>query len=169
MSFRFAFSVLLGSERGHIPPLVGPEVFFTIVLQLIGCVVFGLILGSVTSLLMEEKILEQKVACKLGELREYLQHKNVTKPLRHRVYKYMELLYDKVGGFDADEEVLRSLPSDLASQLLKEIHANTIIGIPLFEGFSQEAVLRVCFAIRPVLFLEGDYVSVGRGLGICQP
>ena len=63
MAHWFTFSILIGSERGDIQPTFNKqqEVVFTIFIQMLGCVVFGVIIGLFGTLLMEQKLLEAKV------------------------------------------------------------------------------------------------------------
>jgi hypothetical protein len=46
VSFWFMLSILLGSERGDINPTTSLEVAVTICLEMIGCVIFGVIIGE---------------------------------------------------------------------------------------------------------------------------
>ena len=60
-SFWFMLSILLGSERGDISPTTSLEVVVTVVFEMLGCVIFGVIIGLFGSLLMGQKLLEAKV------------------------------------------------------------------------------------------------------------
>ena len=92
---------------------------FVILMEVVGTVALGLILGSLSSMFMvrataslslherrlanpkspfdgdhqTSRLLEDKVERQLAELREYLTEKRVPKKLRGRVRHYMELLY----------------------------------------------------------------------------
>ena len=43
MSFWFMLSILIGSERGNVDPATGLEKVVTIIFEMIGCVIFGVI------------------------------------------------------------------------------------------------------------------------------
>jgi hypothetical protein len=49
-SFWFMLSILLGSERGDIGPITKTEVVVTIAFEMLGCVIFGVIIGAVISI-----------------------------------------------------------------------------------------------------------------------
>jgi hypothetical protein len=69
-SFWWSLSILLGSELiSDVQPRTDGEVVFTIFAQIIGAVLFGMIIGTVGTLLMSSKLLEEKVDRQLAELR----------------------------------------------------------------------------------------------------
>jgi hypothetical protein len=56
-----------------------------VVAEVIGCLIFATIIGTVTSNAVGGKLLEEKVAKRVAELREFMQAKRIPKPLRQRV------------------------------------------------------------------------------------
>jgi hypothetical protein len=48
-------------------PVRDAEVLFTMLLELLGCLVFGLIIGGVGTVLMSQQMLEEKVERQLAE------------------------------------------------------------------------------------------------------
>ena len=74
-------------------PFVDLPLPFVDLSQIIGCAIFSIVIGLFGSLLVERKMLEQKVETQLGELREFLQQKRVPKKLAQQVRQYMRVLY----------------------------------------------------------------------------
>jgi hypothetical protein len=63
-------------------------------------VIFGVIIGLFGTLLLQQKLLEAKVDQQLGELREFLVQKQVSKKVSDHVRKYMSVLYRKKTGYN---------------------------------------------------------------------
>ena len=62
--------------------------------------IFGVIIGLFGTLLLQQKLLEAKVDQQLGELREFLVQKQVSKKVSDHVRKYMSVLYRKKTGYN---------------------------------------------------------------------
>ena len=82
-AFWFALGVMLApSYTPEIMPATRLEVAFVSVLIIIGTVMFAIVIGTVSTLLVSKKLLESKVERQLAELREFLQEKNIPKEIR---------------------------------------------------------------------------------------
>ena len=60
----------------------------------------GVIIGLFGTILLQQKLLEVKVDQQLGELREFLAQKRVSKKVSSHVRKYMSVLYRKKTGYN---------------------------------------------------------------------
>eukprot|EP01043_Picozoa_sp_COSAG02_P035479 COSAG02_NODE_2543_length_8570_cov_24.762956_11_plen_556_part_00 len=156
---------LLGSTMfSDIAPRATGEIIFTLVLQMIGAIVFGMIIGTVGTLLMSSKLLEEKVDRQLAELREFMHEKDIPKPLRKRIRDYMEHLYKAKTGYDVSE-VLDQLPPKLSEELLNSMYRETIVRVPLFQNLDEGAVAAICLAMRPYVVMHGEYIFRENQLG----
>ena len=70
--FWSTYCILLGSEI-LIIPTSKVEIVVMMVMQTIGIVIFGVIIGLFGSLLLDQSLLESNVEQQLGELREFLE------------------------------------------------------------------------------------------------
>ena len=73
--------------------------------------------GVLGSMMVGQKLLEEKVASQVAELREFMVAKGIPKDLRVKIRRFMETLYEHKSGFD-EKEVLNSLPPAMAQELL---------------------------------------------------
>ena len=106
MNFAFKMVILMQIPRsittlstvgfGDISPQTHTERLFCLFAEIFGCLMFATIIGSVSSVAMGQKLLEEKVTRQLAELREFLQSKGINKPLRIRVRRFMETLYGAI-------------------------------------------------------------------------
>eukprot|EP01048_Picozoa_sp_COSAG05_P002460 COSAG05_NODE_101_length_19100_cov_24.260144_13_plen_185_part_00 len=92
-----------------------------------------MLIGIMGSMMVGNKLLEEKVQTQLVELREFMQHRGIPKPLRARVRKYMETLYEQRSGFN-EREILMQLPPALAQELLSSMYRPVVEEIPMFAG-----------------------------------
>ena len=92
-----------------------------------------MLIGIMGSMMVGNKLLEEKVQTQVVELREFMQHRGISKPLRARVRKYMETLYQQRSGFN-EREILMQLPPALAQELLSSMYRPVVEEIPMFAG-----------------------------------
>ena len=76
---------------------------FVILCEVIGTVACGVILGTLSSMFMATRLLEEKVDRELAELREFLEVKKIPRKVRNKVRRYMEHLYRCKTGYDEQE------------------------------------------------------------------
>jgi uncharacterized membrane protein YciS (DUF1049 family) len=108
-TYYWSVGLTSGSARGDITPTAIGEFMFVIMMEVVGTVALGLLLGSLSSLFTTSRLLEDRVERQLAELREFLTEKRVPKKLKNRVRHYMELLYRHKTGYD-EQGLLMALP-----------------------------------------------------------
>ena len=163
-SFYWAMTALSTVGFGDIVPLTDAELLFASFAELFGCMIFGMLIGVLSTLVMGGKALEEKIDNQMAELREFMQEKGVPQHLRKRVKQYMETLYRKKTAYN-EKEVLDSLPPALAAELLEAMYRDTIDMVPLFRGLEVEVLNQLCIAMKPFFAMAGDYVYRQGELG----
>ena len=133
-------------------------------LQLMGAIVFGFIIGTVGTILMSWGLLEEKIARKLAELREFMNEKNVPKPTRKKVKKFMEEFYRSKAGYD-EREVVNALPPAIALELLDSIYRGTLLKVPIFKDLDDDVICRICLLMKPMHVAKGEYVFKEKEAG----
>ena len=130
-------TLLLTAElSNNIMPFTNGETIFVILLQLMGAIVFGFIIGTVGTILMSWGLLEEKITRKLAELREFMKEKNVPVLTRRKVKKYMEEYYRSKTSYD-EREVVENLPPAMAVELLDSIYRGTLLKVPIFKDLDE--------------------------------
>lgn len=155
----------------NIQPHSTGEILFVIMLQLMGAIVFGFIIGTVGTILMSWGLLEEKISRKLAELREFMNEKGVPKKTRKKVKKFMEDYYRSKAGYD-ETEVVYALPPSIALELLDSIYRGALLKVPIFKDLDEDVICRICLLMRPMHVAKGEYVfkekEVGREMYIIR-
>ena len=60
--------------------------------EMAGCLMFAMLTGALGSMMVGQKLLEEKVDKQLSELREFMESKGIPKALRTKIRRYMETL-----------------------------------------------------------------------------
>eukprot|EP01043_Picozoa_sp_COSAG02_P022233 COSAG02_NODE_1150_length_14208_cov_5.805231_4_plen_438_part_00 len=156
-TYYWSVGLTSGSARGDIPPIVTGEYLFVISMEVVGTVALGLILGSLSSMFMTTRLLEDKVERQMAELREFLAEKRVPKNLRNRVRHYMDLLYRHKTGYN-EQHLMELLPPSLARELIEQLYHSRIEALPGMRGLPGEVRAKLCMAMKPIKALKTDIV-----------
>lgn len=156
-TYYWSVGLTSGSARGDIPPIVTGEYLFVISMEVVGTVALGLILGSLSSIFMTSRLLEDKVERQMAELREFLTEKRVPKNLRNRVRHYMDLLYRHKTGYN-EQHLMELLPPSLARELIEQLYHSRIEALPGMRGLPDEVRAKLCMAMKPIKALKTDIV-----------
>ena len=142
---------------GDISPQTQMERVFCLFAEIFGCLMFATIIGTVSSVAMGQKLLEEKVTRQLAELREFLASKGISRDLRIRVRRYMETLYAAKTGFD-EAEVLAQLPPPMAQEVIDCLYHEQIRNVPMFRSLEDGALATICMRMRPFKAMREDWI-----------
>jgi CRP-like cAMP-binding protein len=168
-SFYWAITTLSTVGYGDITPNTDAEMGYACFAELLGSMIFGIMIGSLSTMLMSGKALEEKIDNQLAELQEFMTSKNIPSKLRSKVRRYMELYYEKKSSYD-EKAVLNSLPPVLAQELMEAMYKDIVDTVPLFAGLDTEIISKLCVTLRPYQALADEYVykqgEIGKELYI---
>ena len=168
-AFYWAITTLSTVGFGDITPNTDAEMVYACFAELLGSMIFGIMIGSLSTMLMSGKALEEKIDNQLAELQEFMTSKNIPSKLRSKVRRYMELYYEKKSSYD-EGAVLNSLPPSLAQELMEAMYKDIVDTVPLFAGLDTEIISKLCVSLRPYQALADEYVyrqgEIGKELYI---
>ena len=168
-AFYWAITTLSTVGYGDITPVTDFEKLYACIAELGGSMIFGMMIGSLSTMLMSGKALEEKIDNQLAELQEFMTSKNIPKALHTRVRKYMELFYEKKSSYD-EQAVLESLPPVMANDLMEAMYKDIVDTVPLFRGLEPEIISRLCVTLRPYQALGNEFIykqgEIGKELYI---
>ena len=158
----YSVTTLTTVGYGDRVPSTNVEKVISILCELAGSVIFGIIAGSLSTIALSESMTRVEVKQKIGQLEELMQQKNVPMKMRAEFASQMVNWFEKKSVFD--EEVLLSyLPPRQRRDLLTLIYKPFMTQSPLLQGLEWPVVSRMCLMMRPylavvddVIFAEGD-------------
>lgn len=140
---------------GDISPRTPIELCITIVVQLIGAVLFGWIIGSIATVVADFNQYETAYKMRMESIKAYLEHKRVPRDMRVRVRKFCTHYYRRKGVL---RETWEMLPPRLRRELLKFEHKEFFARFPkLCEEGCHEIVHRLAECVRPVHVSAGAH------------
>jgi cyclic nucleotide gated channel len=125
---------------------------------------FAVLIGMMGSMMVGQKLLEEKVASQIAELREFMEAKKIPKYLRVKIRKFMETLYEEKSGFD-EKEVLAQLPPAMAQDLLHHMYKKLLVDVPMFKKLEEGAITMLCSLIKPYTAMKDDTIYVKGEIG----
>ena len=92
---------------------------------------------------------------KIETIGNYLRIHSVPNDLRERIVEFYEYLYTS-GTAMEELQLLKDLPSSLATRLAINVHRRVVTRASLFTGLSDRAMLGVLARLSPVIFVPGQ-------------
>ena len=89
--------------------------------ELAGCIIFGIIAGSLSSVAMTETLAQQEMNLQRTRLSEFLRHKRVSHHLQVEVTSQMDNFFETKSVFD-EQQIMDRLPPKHRKALLMEMY-----------------------------------------------
>eukprot|EP01043_Picozoa_sp_COSAG02_P044716 COSAG02_NODE_4021_length_5891_cov_414.995684_1_plen_1502_part_00 len=158
----YSVTTLTTVGYGDRVPNTDLEKVISILCELAGSVIFGVIAGSLSTIAMAESMTRIEIKQKISQLNELMNVKNVPKSMRIKFSNQMTNWFAKKSVFD-EEMLLSYLPPRQRKDLLTIIYKPFMMQCPLMQGLEWPVVSRMCLMMRPylavvndVIFTEGD-------------
>lgn len=158
----YSVTTLTTVGYGDRVPSTDLEKVMSILCELAGSVIFGVIAGSLSTLAMAESMTRAEIKQQLSQLEELMEAKNVPGVMRARISDQMSYWFEKKSVFD-EEMLLSYLPPRQRKDLLIMIYKPLLAHCPLLQGLEWPVVSKMCLMMRPylavvddVIFSEGD-------------
>ena len=90
-SYYWAITTISTVGYGDITGQTNAERLYSVCAEMVGCLLFAMLTGALGSMMVGQKLLEEKVDKQLSELREFMQSKGIPKELRVQIRRFMEV------------------------------------------------------------------------------
>lgn len=153
----WAAATLTTVGYGDVSAHTSAERLFSLLMIMIGALVFGLIVGKMSALASAMNEHVYVVKKKHAQVDQFLKFRKLPKHIRVRTREYYEYLA-KHNSFLNEKELLDDMSPPLRRVILRTMNSDVIAAVPMLRflsvGFQNEMVGK----LRPTLVMPGEYV-----------
>jgi hypothetical protein len=113
------------------------EQLFGVVAEVVVGMIFGMIAGQFSSMLVSARASKQKYLAKMSELAEFMRASALPAPLRAKLVLFYEHVYQGQTVFD-QRAIISELPPPIRKDLMGELYGELVRAVPLFKGLDEE-------------------------------
>ncbi|KAK7262008.1 hypothetical protein RIF29_28336 [Crotalaria pallida] len=133
------------------------EVLFSIVIAILGLVLFALLIGKMQTYLQSMSVRLEEMRIKRRDSEQWMHHRLLPPDLRQRVRRYEQYKWLNTRGVD-EENLVRSLPKDLRRDIKRHLCLNLVRRVPLFANMDERLLDAICERLKPCLYTESTFV-----------
>ncbi|KAH9310210.1 hypothetical protein KI387_038121, partial [Taxus chinensis] len=133
------------------------EVIFSIVLAILGLILFALLIGNMQTYLQSLTIRLEEMRIKRRDTEQWMHHRLLPEELRNRVRRYDQYKWLETRGVD-EEHIVQSLPKDLRRDIKRHLCLGLVRRVPLFESMDDSLLDAMCERLKPSLHTEDTYI-----------
>ena len=149
-SVYWALTTLTTVGYGDITPTNNLERAYTCIALLASALIFGGVIGQVTSLVSAIDRQGVEVEAQMDQIKEYMRWRGLPRDLVVRMRRYYTHYYTKVTAFD-EKSILENLTPALKLEVVRHSLKETIARIPLFANqLEQEFQTEIFHILKPV-------------------
>ncbi|XP_061351501.1 putative cyclic nucleotide-gated ion channel 8 isoform X2 [Gastrolobium bilobum] len=133
------------------------EVMFSIVIAIMGLLLFSLLIGNMQTYLQSMSVRLEEMRIKRRDSEQWMHHRLLPPELRQRVRRYDQYKWLNTRGVD-EESLVQSLPKDLRRDIKRHLCLNLVRRVPLFANMDERLLDAICERLKPSLYTESTYI-----------
>jgi len=134
-----------------------PQMFFTMLVMLLGVGMYGYIIGGVANLIANLDAARANYLKKMEEINLFLKSKDVPEDLQERVRNYYRYLWE-IHKSTTTGTLLNELPHTLEVDLALFLNRNILEKVPYFSDADDLFIREIVQRMELLVFLPGDYI-----------
>ena len=142
---------------GDITPQTEVETIYAIIVMTIGVGMFGYVIGNIAHILANLHPSRTRYVETMERLNAFMEYRDLPSGLQDRVRGYYGYRWEKRLGFD-ESAIVADLPPSLLADVSLYLKKDVIEKVPFFKGAGEELVREIALAMRPVIYMPGDYI-----------
>jgi len=153
----WAFTTMTTVGYGDVLPKNTVELLFVTAMEMVGIVVFGIVIGSITHIASNFNLKRKLANDRMQIVNRYVRERGLNKLLQRRIRRFYEYYFDRVSVFDIEgmlEEVSTSLKNEMCVQIYKDLIAD----LPFLHSRDPSFISHICVHLQPFFALEGEYI-----------
>ena len=142
---------------GDITPMNGDQMKYAIVIELVGFIMMGYLIGNIAGLLNKPDPLRAQYASALEEVSAFVQYHNLPADLKHRIIDYFGYMWQQRAAFN-ESSILDLLPGGIKTEVSLHLKRDVIQRVPFFREASETFIREIANEMRPLVVTPGEYV-----------
>ncbi|XP_076241723.1 potassium voltage-gated channel seizure [Calliopsis andreniformis] len=157
----FTFSSLTSVGFGNVAPNTDMEKIFTIIVMLIGSLMYASIFGNVSAIIQRLYSGTARYHTQMLRVREFIRFHQIPNPLRQRLEEYFQHAWTYTNGIDMNS-VLKGFPECLQADICLHLNRNLLSNCRAFQGASPGCLRALSLKFKTTHAPPGDTL-VHRG------
>ncbi|XP_029169012.1 potassium voltage-gated channel subfamily H member 6 isoform X6 [Nylanderia fulva] len=157
----FTFSSLTSVGFGNVAPNTDTEKIFTIIVMLIGSLMYASIFGNVSAIIQRLYSGTARYHTQMLRVREFIRFHQIPNPLRQRLEEYFQHAWTYTNGIDMNS-VLKGFPECLQADICLHLNRNLLNNCRAFEAASPGCLRALSLKFKTTHAPPGDTL-VHRG------
>ncbi|XP_064613900.1 potassium voltage-gated channel subfamily H member 6-like [Liolophura sinensis] len=129
----FTFSSLTSVGFGNVSPNTNAEKIFSILIMLIGSLMYASIFGNVSAIIQRLYSGTARYHTQMLRIKEFIRFHQIPNPLRQRLEEYFQHAWSYTNGIDMNM-VLKSFPECLQADICLHLNRNLLSNCPAFKA-----------------------------------
>lgn len=150
-------STLATVGYGDITAKTVPQMWYSMLIEIIGVGFFGFVITNIFSVLSKLDAARFRRTEWQERVEAFLAYHKLPSYIRRRVVAYNRYLWETRRGYQ-DSELLDSLPMGLKTQILLHIHGSGLAQVPLFRDAGPELLRDLVLELKPMLACPGEEI-----------
>jgi len=142
---------------GDITPRNGDQMKYTIIIELVGFIMMGYLIGNIAGLLNKPDPLRAQYASALEEVSAFVQYHSLPADLKHRIVDYFGYMWQQRAAFN-ESSILDLLPGGIKTEVSLHLKRDVIQRVPFFREASETFIREIANEMRPLVVTPGEYV-----------
>ncbi|XP_037803688.1 potassium voltage-gated channel subfamily H member 6-like isoform X2 [Penaeus monodon] len=157
----FTFSSLTSVGFGNVAPNTDAEKIFTILVMLIGSLMYASIFGNVSAIIQRLYAGTARYHTQLMRVKEFIRFHQIPNPLRQKLEEYFQHAWSYTNGIDMGA-VMKMYPECLQADISLHLNRNLFEACPSFEGAKPGCLRALSMKFKTTHAPPGDTL-VHRG------
>ncbi|XP_018718866.1 protein CNGC15b isoform X1 [Eucalyptus grandis] len=133
------------------------ELIFTIVVAIIGLILFTLVVGNMQQYLQTTNNQLEQWRLKRTDTEQWMHHRHIPPELRESIRMYDQYKWVATRGVD-EECLLKDFPMDLRRNIKRHLCFDLVRRVPLFNQMDERTLDAICERLKPVLCTGNMYL-----------
>lgn len=156
-SLYYCVTTLATVGYGDITPQTDLEMMFAVTIMALGVGMYGYVIGNMAHVISNLHPSRARYVETMERINAFMEYRAVPGKLQNRIREYHRYRWEKRLGFD-ESAIVEELPPSLRAEVSLFLKKDVIEKVPLFRGASADLISEIALAMRPLVYLPGDYV-----------